>query len=108
MERDDAVSPIVVLCLIGVVLLAFIGTFIEPSVGRGSPLWSATASLFPLLLAVIAIHYLRNIKRHFARRIFFWGIDYVVIINYLVWSLILLMSGLLFAGFVMDMLGKLS
>ena len=108
MKRNDGVAPVVVLCVIGVLLVAVIGTAIEWSVGRKSPLWSITASFYPLFMAIVAIHYLKNVEKHFARRIFFKGIDYVVTINYVVWSLILLMSGLLFTLFVADALGKLS
>ena len=108
MKKNDDVATVVVLCVIGVLLLAVIGTVIEWSVGRKSPLWSITASFCPLLLAIIAIHYLKNMNKYFARRIFFRGKDYVVTINYVVWSLILIMSALIFIIFVMDTLGKLS
>ena len=107
MKRSNDVAPVVVLCIVGVLLVAIIGTVIEWSVGRKSPLWSITASFCPLLLAIIAIHYVKNVKKYFARHIFFRGKDYIVTINYIVWSLILLISGLLFILFVMDTLGKI-
>ena len=108
MKRVNDVAPVVRLCVIGVFLVAVIGTVVEWSVGKKSPLWSITASFCPLLLAIIAIHYLKNMNKYFARRIFFRGKDYVVTINYVVWSLILIMSALIFIIFVMDTLGKLS
>jgi cell division protein FtsW (lipid II flippase) len=101
MKEDGSLSPTVIVCTIGLLLVTVFGMAVESSVGKEDPLWSISVSLLMLPLMIIAIHFIVT-KRAFYKRHEATGVPAVVF-----GSILLLVFGSVFVCMVLEALRQL-
>jgi hypothetical protein len=102
MKEDGSLSPIVVVCTIGLFLATIFGMVVESSVGKEGPLWPISISLVMLPLMIVAIHFIIT-KRAFYKHHEVEGVPAVVF-----GAGLLLVLGSVFVCMVLEALERLA
>jgi hypothetical protein len=100
-ERQDSITPVIVLCFLVQLLALAIGIIVELAGGKGNLLWEISICLFTLAGAIMGINMIVT------KRAFYKSRDYVGKNAVAVGSIYLLVFGSIFACFIVDVLRAL-